>query len=165
MSLFYWIERNNWIMQNKIRFCVFKKNISKYYLIKISWKTECKGLWQFKYLICFFASLKVLLGVFFDYSSSLLSAHLSNLSGVKMFKHMLTVKHLSIITHPNQLLKVFCGALLAGAWSPCQEHRSKLWFWFIFVTFSVFSSLQATLEAPALSLNWRSFWGSPQDSK
>lgn len=54
----------------------------------------------------------------FDYSSSLLSAHLSNLSGVKMFKHMLTVKHSSIKTHPNQLLEVFHGTVLAGAWSP-----------------------------------------------
>lgn len=33
-----------------------------------------------------------------DYSSSLLSAHLSNLSGFKILKHMLTVKHMSIIT-------------------------------------------------------------------
>lgn len=82
----------------------FKKNISKYYLVRsLEITEECKGPQQPKYLGCFPVSLKVSTTRYFlDYSSSLLSAHLSNLSGLKMLKHMLTVKHMSIITDPNE---------------------------------------------------------------
>ena len=69
-------------MYNKIRFCVFKKNISKYYLIKSPETTEeCEGPQQLKYLRRFPAHLKVsTTRCILDYSSSLLSAHLSYLS-------------------------------------------------------------------------------------
>lgn len=111
---------------------MFLRKTSANTISKISWNNRMQGSSAVQISQMFLCFSESTTRCIFDYSSSLLSAHLSNLSGVKMFKHMLTVKHSSIKTHPNQLPEVFCGTVLAGAWSSCQENRSKLWFLGVF---------------------------------
>lgn len=91
-------------MYTKIMFCVLRKNISKYYLVQSLETTgKGKGPQQLKVSDAFVLLGKyVLFRRILDYGSSLLSAHLSNLSSLKMLKHMLTVKHMSIISDLNE---------------------------------------------------------------